>query len=538
MELAASDIDAVERLSGRPATTDAHRELLLATLPALRERQQVLRTTSLAENQSPATAFRLPPPDDTGKQAGVTISAITVPAWDGNPASLAFAPVSLLSELIRTKQVSARQLVTLCLERMDRFAPDLYCIVSRVDRETALAEADRADAELASGAYHGPLHGIPYGVKDSFATATLPTTDGVKRWANRVLGYDAEAIVRLRRAGAILLAKLSMGELAMDDTWFGGRTRNPWSPENGSSGSSAGSASAVAAGLLPFALGGETWGSIISPCSVCGVTGLRPTFGRVARSGVSALSWSLDKIGPMTRSVADCALVLDAIQGADAADLSSVDVPFACDLTLPLNDLRIGYDVAAWEALASGDDAGKALLPHYDRVKSTVERLCGSVLIPVSLPAMTPAYDTLPMGIIEVEGAASYAAFIADGGLDELVRQGEHHWPNVFRAGQLIPATEYIQAQRVRSHLQSEMNNALSGIDAYITPSLWGPSLRYTNLTGHPEVITRGGFTEETGTPFSVSVVGNLWQDAAALRIAHAFEQAKDFHERVPNAYR
>ncbi|MBC7808888.1 MAG: amidase, partial [Akkermansiaceae bacterium] len=387
MELSADDIDAAERLAGRPSTTDEHRELLLQTLPEIRERHRVLRTSLLAENQSPAIAFRLPAPAAAAfADAGVTLPAESGLSWDGNIATLAFAPVTILAELIRERRVTARELVELCIERMDRLAVGLYCIVSRVDREVVLAEADRADAEITAGNYRGPLHGIPYGVKDSFATADLPTTDGVKRWESRVLGYDAEAIKRLRNAGAILVAKLSMGEMAMDDVWYGGRTRNPWSPESGSSGSSAGSASAVAAGLLPFALGGETWGSIISPSATCGTTALRPTFGRLSRTGVSVLSWSLDKIGPMTRSVADCALVTDVLHGTDGVDMAAVDAPFACDFTTPLTGLRVGYDVAGWDALANSGDDAESLSGVYSAAKETIDRLLGVTLVPVYLP--------------------------------------------------------------------------------------------------------------------------------------------------------
>jgi Asp-tRNA(Asn)/Glu-tRNA(Gln) amidotransferase A subunit family amidase len=409
---------------------------------------------------------------------------------------------------------------------------------SRVPNEVALAEADRADAEIASGNYRGPLHGVPYGVKDSFATTELPTTDGVKALGGSRLGYDAVAIQRLREAGAILLAKLSMANWPWTMSGSAGKTRKPMVPaKKDRADRRRGSASAVAAGLLPFALGGETWGSIVSPSMVCGTTGLRPTFGRLPRTGVSALSWSLDKIGPMTRSVADCAIVTYILNGADEGDSSSLDVPFSCDLTAPLNDLRIGYDVSGWKALLEAGDEHKPLLALYDAAKATIERLAGNPLIPVHLPEMTAEYNTLPMGIIDVEGAASYATFIADRGLDELVRQGEHNWPNIFRLAQTAPATEYIQAQRVRSHLQAEMNRALDGIDAYITPSGWGPSLRYTNLTGHPEVVTRCGFRATNETPVAISVVGNLWDDASALRVAYAYEQAADWHSRTPPGF-
>ncbi|MBC8140349.1 MAG: amidase [Armatimonadetes bacterium] len=478
-------------------------------------------------NPEPAVAFRLDAPTG-GANRGVLLSA---PAqWNGYLESLAFAPVTVLASLLQSRRITSRQIVEQCLRRIERLAAPLYCVVSQTPFDAALAAADRADAEIMRGQYRGLLHGIPYGAKDSFATRELPTTDGAKRYASRVLGYDAVAVTRLENTGAILLAKLSMGELAMDDVWYGGQTRNPWNPEAGSSGSSAGSASAVAAGLLPFALGGETWGSIVSPCAVCGTTGLRPTPGRLPRTGVSALSWSMDKIGVITRSVADCALVMDALRGADAGDLSSMDAAFDCDLSAPLTDLRIGYDVSGFAALP---DEQIAL---FDDAKARIETMCGAALVPVELPALSPEYDALPMTIIGVEGATSYAAFIADNGLNELVRQGEDNWPQIFRRAQSVTAVQYLQAQQLRARLQAEMTAALAGIDVYLTPSCRGESLRYTNLAGQPEVVTRAGFAAD-GSPVALSVVGNLWREDAALRVAHAFEQMADLSERVPPGF-
>ncbi len=479
------------------------------------------------QNLAPAVAFRLDPPTG-GANRGVTLPSAA--AWNGDTDSLAFAPVTVLATLIKARRITSRQLVEQCLRRIERFTPSLYCVVSQTSTDVALATADRADDEIAAGNYRGFMHGIPYGVKDSFASRKLPTTDGVKRYANRILGYDAVAVTRFESAGAILLAKLSMGELAMDDVWYGGQTRNPWNPEVGSSGSSAGSASAVAAGLLPFALGGETWGSIVSPCAVCGTTGLRPTPGRLPRTGVSALSWSMDKIGVVARSVADCAIIMDALRGADAGDLSSVDAPFDCDLTAPLSDLRIGYDVSGFAVLP---DEQIAL---FDDAKARIEQMCGAALVPVELPALSPEYEALPMTIIGVEGATSYAAFIADNGLEELVRQGEDNWPQIFRRAQSVSAVQYLQAQQTRARLQHEMNTALAGVDAYITPSCRGESLRFTNLAGQPEVVTRAGFAAD-GTPIALSVVGDLWREDAALRVAHAFEQMADLVGRVPPGF-
>ena len=416
------DIAAVERLQGRPATTDAHRALLAPYLHKHRARLRALRTSTLASGHAPADVFRpLHSHASSERGAGMTLPTTNPNDWDGNLESLAWAPVTLLSALLQARRVSSRQLTELFLTRLKRYAPELCCVINRVPDDIALAEADRADAEIAAGNYRGTLHGIPYGAKDLFAVAGLPTTDGVSPFRDRVSNRDAEVITRLRNAGAVLLAKLSLGELAMGDMWFGGKTRNPWNLEMGASGSSAGSASAVAAGLVPFALGTETWGSIISPCNACGTTGLRPTFGRVPRTGASTLAWSMDKIGPIARSVADCAVVFEAIRGADGVDHAAYDAPFHGILSGDLSALRIGYDVQAWDALAGGTDEQRALLPFYNAAKREIEWLSGNALIPTALPPSAPEINAAPIVIIGVEGAASYAELIAASGLDALV---------------------------------------------------------------------------------------------------------------------
>ena len=528
-------IAAAQALAGRAETTDAHRLLMQKSLSAMREKLLALRTADEAEGMPPALRFATLPTDAplTGEQS-VVFDPEPIPDFDGNVDSLAFASASDLARLLKAGRVTSCALTEMYLARLKTFGPRLNCVVNLVPDDVALAQAGQADKEIQAGQWRGPLHGIPYGAKDLLATRDLPTTFGAKPYETQQLGYDATVVERLEVAGAVLVAKLSMGELAMDDTWFGGKTRNPWKPDEGSSGSSAGSGSAVAAGLVGFAIGTETWGSIISPSVVCGVTGFRPTFGRVSRHGAMALSWSMDKIGPMCRSVEDCAHVFAAIAGPDGLDLSVAETaPFVWDTASGISDLRIGFDKIAFADLETNEKM-TLLKPLYQAVIQKIEELCGRSLFPVALPERTPAYDALPMLIIGVEGAASFARLMASGGLDELAQQADWNWPNIFRTAAAIPATEYLQAQRVRTHLQRAFAQAVREVDVYVTIPLLGPSLSYTNLTGHPEIVLRCGKTED-GMPVSVGLVGGLFQDDALLRVAHAFEKATGWNREWPN---
>jgi Asp-tRNA(Asn)/Glu-tRNA(Gln) amidotransferase A subunit family amidase len=416
------------------------------------------------------------------------------------------------------------------LDRLKMYGPRLLCVVSLCEA-SALEEAAQADSEMASGKYRGSLHGIPNGLKDLFAARGTRTTYGARPYADQVFDYDATVTERLRDAGAVMVAKLTRGELAMGDVWFGGMTRNPWKPETGSSGSSAGSASAVAAGLVGFALGTETLGSIISPCNVCGATGLRPTFGRVPRYGAMALSWTMDKIGPLCRGVEDCALVFAAIHGPDGRDLSVMDVPFRWDAKEGIAGLAVGLDQSSLKELQA-DEKGKTLWPVYERALEVLEGL-GVRLQPIMLPPRNPAYDALAGTIIGVEGAAAFAELAARGGLRELAQQGPNNWPNLLRVGAMVPASDYVQALRIRAQLQRDMADSLEGIDAYLSFPWHGQSLAYTNLTGYPTVIARCGMDGD-GLPVSLEFVGNLYREDTALRLAYAFEQATPWHREWP----
>ena len=439
-----------------------------------------------------------------------------------NLEDLAFAPVTTLAALIRSGKVTSTELTKMYLARLKKYGPRLECVITLTE-ELALAQAKRADEEIAAGHYRGPLHGIPYGAKDLLATNGIRTTWGSKPYIDQIPDHDATVIERLERAGAVLVAKLTLGELAWGDVWYGGKTRNPWNYEQGSSGSSAGSASATAAGLVGFAIGTETWGSIISPSTRCGVAGLRPTYGRVSRIGAMALSWSMDKIGPICRSVEDCALVFEAIRGPDGKEPGVVDLPFNWDPTADLKTIRVGYLKKAFEA-------------DYKTKKNDLEALevlrsAGIKLVPFELPSDLPIQ---PLAIIlSAESAAAFDELTRSNRDDLMARQERNAWPNAFRAARFIPAIEYIQANRVRTLLMEEMAEKMKEIDVYIAPSSDDDNGLLTNLTGHPAVVVPNGF-DEKGSPTSITFIGGLYKEAEALRVALAYEQATDFHTKHP----
>ena len=447
--------------------------------------------------------------------------------------AVVFWPVARLAELIRTGQVTSVELTELYLDRLRRYGPRLEAVITLTD-DLAMRQARRADAELATGRYRGPLHGIPWGAKDLLATEDYPTTWGAKPFEDQVIPENASVVRRLEEAGAVLVAKLTLGALAMGDRWFGGRTRNPWDLEQGSSGSSAGSAAATVAGLVGFAIGTETLGSIVSPCTRTGATGLRPTFGRVSRHGAMALSWSMDKVGPICRSAEDCALVFAAIHGADGADPTARTVPFHYDAGRPLSELRVGYLAAGFDREPQGQDEeaearSRQAIRLDNQVLATLRGL-GVDPVPVALP------DDLPVSalriILSAEAAAAFDE-LTRGGRDELlVAQEAWSWPNSFRQARMIPAVEYIQANRIRTMLMGAVAKAMADVDVFVTPSYAGDVLLTTNLTGHPAVVAPNGFID--GHPTSISFIGALYRDDVAIRLAAAYQAATEFHQRVP----
>ena len=473
---------------------------------------ETLRRVRLDNSVPPAIAFQPAPwqaPGD-GRHGTVTLSDGIAPKRPDSSETLAFMPVSKLAALLRTRQLSAVELTKLYLERLRHYDPALYCVVCYTE-ELALKQAEQADREIAAGCYRGPLHGIPWGAKDLIAYPGYKTTWGATPFKDQVIDRKATVAARLEEAGAVLLVKLSLGALAQGDRWFGGMTRNPWNPKEGSSGSSAGSACATAAGLVGFALGSETLGSIVSPCTRCGVTGLRPTFGRVSRYGCMSLAWSMDKIGPIARSVEDCALIFGAIHGADGLDPTAVDRPFSWPLARDLRSLRVGYV--------------ETKKPVKERDELSVLRDLGVKLIPIKLP------DKQPVGalhlILTVEAATAF---------DELTRQGIteglNQWPTTFRRGQFVSAGDYLRANRVRTLLMQEMHELMSRVDAYVG----GNDLQLANLTGHPTLVLPNGFQKRGGmeTPVALTFTGRLYGETELLALGHAYQQARGFHLRHP----
>jgi len=482
-----------------------------------------LRTISLPNNVPPAITFN---PIPVGMKFEKTkkphkMSPVGKVEMPEKIEDLAFYSVAQLGELIRTKKVTSEQLTRMYLDRLKRYGPKLECVVTLTE-DLALRQAQRADREIAAGKYRGPLHGIPYGAKDLLAVKGYKTTWGAMPYKDEVIDEDASVIRKLEEAGAVLVAKLTLGALAWGDVWYGGMTRNPWNYEQGSSGSSAGPASATAAGLVAFSIGSETHGSIVSPSTRCGTTGLRPTYGRVSRIGAMALSWTMDKIGPICRNVEDCAIVFNAIYGPDGIDQTLYDVPFNYDPSLKLKDLRIGY-------LKTEFDSARTNKVFNDSVL-TVLRQLGANLIPIQLPQ----YPTRNLSfILSAEAAAAFDELTRSGKDDLLVRQIKNAWPNRFRISRFIPAVEYIQANRIRYLIIQDMQKLMDGIDVYVAPSFGGDNLLMTNLTGHPCVVLPHGFTSE-GTPTSISFMGQLFGEAKLLAVSRAFQNATDHHLKYP----
>jgi Asp-tRNA(Asn)/Glu-tRNA(Gln) amidotransferase A subunit family amidase len=439
-----------------------------------------------------------------------------------NPDDLAFYSVGELAALIKTRQITSERLTRFYLERLKQYGPKLECVVTLTE-DLALQQARRADMEIAAGKYRGPLHGIPYGAKDLLAVKGIRTTWGSAPYTNQVLDYDAIVIKRLEAAGAVLVAKTTLGELAMGDVWFGGMTRNPWNLKAGSSGSSAGSTAATAAGLIAFGIGSETYGSIVSPCDRCGATGLRPTYGRVSRVGAMPLSWSMDKIGPICRTVEDCAIVFNAIYGPDGRDQSVYDVPFNYDPKIKLTKLRIGY-------LKGDFDQEKGERKDHDEATLQKMRALGANLIPIMLP-------NYPLGnisfVLSTEAATAFDELTRSNRDDLMKQQDGDAWPNAFRQRRFVPAVEYLQAQRLRYLLIQDTARLFDKVDLFLAPSLSGRSLLLSNLTGHPGVVVPNGFTK-AGTPTSICFVGRLFGEAELLAVAKQYQDATDFHRKHP----
>jgi len=514
-----------ERLAGLEFS-DRERELMLDGLNNYLNTYKKLREVTLSNDVAPALRFSpvLPGTAFEKQQRPMKMSKIRKLQVPSDLEAVAFWPVTDLAHLIESRQVSSVELTKMYLDRLKRYDSKLRCVITLTE-DLAMRQAKRADEEIAAGHYRGPLHGIPWGAKDLLATKGYKTTWGAMPYKDQVIDEDATVVKRLEEAGAVLVAKLTLGALAWGDVWFGGKTRNPWNPEHGSSGSSAGPAAATAAGLVGFSIGSETWGSIVSPSTICGVTGLRPTFGRVSRYGAMALSWSMDKIGPICRTVEDCAIVFDAIYGPDGKDITVVDLPFNWDTSRDLKGLKVGYLKSVFE-----QDRKDKQWKTNDQATLDVLRRLGLDLIPIELPD----YPIKPMGLIlNVEAAAAFDEITRDNRDDLLVRQIKNAWPNRFREARTVPAVEYLQANRLRTLVMKAMREKLSGIEVYVSPSWEGENSLLTNLTGHPAVVVPNGWRKEK-TPSSITFVGRLFGEDKVLAVAKAYQDATSFHLKHP----
>lgn len=507
--------------------SDEERALMLEGLTRQTAQLHRLHRIPLENAVAPAIIFTPLPRQDAvprGPQRPIVLTRRAAPAMPTEREALAYASVTDLAALLRTRALSSVALTEMYLTRLERLDPQLHCVTA-LTRERALRQARAADAEIAAGRYRGPLHGIPWGAKDLLAVQGYPTTWGTAPFQTQRFEADATVVERLDRAGAVLIAKLTLGELAMGDRWYGGMTRNPWKLDQGASGSSAGPGSATAAGCVGFSIGSETLGSISSPSTRNGVTGLRPTFGRVPRSGAMALSWSMDKLGPMCRTVEDCAVVFAAIHGPDQRDQTVHAAPFNWDGNASLRGLKVGYVKSAFDLPLE-----RRPTKPFDDAALAELRTLGIDLIPVELPTFD--YDAMRI-ILTAEAGAAFDELTRSGRVREMAQQGAGSWPNTFRTARLIPAVDYLNANRMRTQAIEAWDRLMQSVDVIVTPTNAGAQLTATNLTGHPAVIVPHGFRED-GTPVSLTFLGRLFGEEAMLRVAHAYQRATGHHTRHP----
>ena len=520
------------------------------SMAALFERRLGPRRLALGDGDVPATVWE--PAAAAGaaparKKERFVRSRGATPPLPARDEDIAFAPLTTLSRWLESRKLTSERLTSIYLDRLEHYQPKLLCSITIV-REMALAAARRADAEIARGKYRGPLHGVPWGAKDLVDTAGIPTTWGAEPFRHRVPSSDAAVVRRLADAGAVLVAKLSLGALALNDVWFGGQTKNPWNLDEGSSGSSAGPGAATAAGLVGFALGSETLGSIVSPSTRCGVAGLRPTFGRVPRTGAMALCWSLDKLGPMCRGVEDTALVLRALSGPDAGDPSSVATgprPLDFDGNAPVRGLRVGFFPKMMK------DA-----PATPVDRAALEHLRAAGLVPVELTLPDWPYDSL-LPILFAESAASFEELTLSHGVDQLSMQVADAWPNTFRQSRFLSAVDFVQADRLRRKVAAEMARIFASVDVLVAPS-FSELLTIGNFTGHPSLTVRAGFVEidrarddfapdparplptfkpPRKVPHGPTLVGRLFDEGTLVRVGMALERAAGVADARPAGY-
>ena len=517
--------------------TDAQEAMALPNVNRNLDSYETNRKTDIPLDTEPAIAFH---PTRAKKELYVPKTKFRFGKTELPPfktvEDLAFASVPQLAELIRTRKISSTEITKMYLDRLKKYGPKLLCVVTLTE-ELALKQAAAADAEIKRGKYRGPLHGIPWGAKDLFATRGIKTTWGAEPYRDQVIDYDSTVVERLNEAGAVLVAKLSMGALAQGGRWFAGMTRNPWQPEEtqtGSSGSSAGPASAIAAGLVGFSIGTETLGSIVSPSARCGVTGLRPTYGRVSRYGAMGLSWTMDKIGPMCRGVEDCAAALHAIYGPDGKDITVGDAPFNWNPDTNIGTLRIGYLKTEFDGPTTPPANEQQRTQAEQRravYKTALEVLekAGAKLVPIELPRFSTGSLRF---ILSAEAATAFDDITRDGRVNQLSGQSPNDWPNTFRTSRFIPAVEYLRAQRARTLLMREMEKLMSQWDVFVSPAPGSASLLVTNLTGHPAVVLPCGFVNDL--PVAIMFTGGVYDEVSPLRVALAYERATKWHTMHP----
>jgi Asp-tRNA(Asn)/Glu-tRNA(Gln) amidotransferase A subunit family amidase len=522
-EITPGTVDAAADLIGL-SFSPQEKDSMITSLTNHRNNLEIIRKTKLENSVPPSLVFNPLPqgfypsleqkPLDWGLPAQVSLPE--------KEKDIAFLPVSHLSVLIKTRQISSERLTQIYLNRIKTYSDTLECLVSLMEN-SALEKAKAMDKELAQGIYRGPLHGIPYGIKDLLAVPNTKTTWGATPYKDQVINETATVVQKLEDAGAVLVGKFTLGALAMGDVWFGGVTKNPWNLKQGSSGSSAGSASAVSAGLVPYAIGTETLGSIVSPSTRNGVTGLRPTYGRVSKHGAMALSWSMDKIGPISRSALDNAIVLSVINGMDVRDASTIPAAFNYSVKNEVKKLKIGYFKSFFE--------GERPNIKNDQAVLEVLKNLGLELHPLELKTSINAAPLVSM--LQVEGAAAFDELTRFNLDDQLVAQHRNAWPNIFRAARFIPAVEYVQMSRQRSILIEEMHQLMKDFDVIVTPSFAGQQLQITNLTGHPALCLPNGFAEN-GSPTSITLLANLFDEEKLIMLGRLIQENTDWQSKRP----
>ena len=513
------DVKGAERLSGI-SLTDEQRKDVLQSLSGSRSGLDSIRKAGISNGIPPAFTFvphgKKPRSGYKNDVKPTSPKAFVKPT---NPEDIAFMTVAELGVLIKTKQLKPSELTEIFLDRLKQYGPKLKNIITLTE-DVARQQAQVADEEIAKGKYRGPLHGIPYGIKDLFAAKDYPTTWGAEPYKNQVMAYNCAVVEKLSAAGAVMVAKTSLGALAYGDIWFGGLTLNPWNPKQGSSGSSAGSSSGTAAGLFAFSIGTETLGSIISPSQRCRVTGLRPTFGRVSRYGAMALSWTMDKVGPICKTAEDCAIVFSVIHGADPRDPMSVDYPFTYRSAVDLKKLKIG--VVTPVGFKEGDDLAKDL-----GTAGTILRSLGATFTPVKISSPTPGVSE----VLTIEAAAAFDEITRDGRVDTM--KGSL-WPPAFRASSMLTGVDYIQAMRARTTVMHRFEEELGSLDLIIGSAGLGDLLVTTNLTGHPQIFIPMGLNEQ-GRPIGVSLIGRLYEEGTILAVGNMLQQATSVYRKRPD---